>query len=62
MYRLCHFRPVITEYGLWDQIRVDCGMEFALVLHVQSQLSRFRTNTQRPPYVQTQSTQVYHIT
>lgn len=52
-------RPIITEFGLWDQLRVDCGKEFALILHVQDRLSNFRTNTQRLPFVQTQSKQVH---
>ena len=39
-------RPIITKYGVWDQVRVDCGTEFYLLLHIQDQLSRFRTNTQ----------------
>lgn len=38
------------EYGLWDQVRVDCGGEFALMLHVQQMLSAYRTNTQRALY------------
>ena len=45
-------------HGMWDQVRVDCGTEFALMLFVQRLLSMYRTNTTRNPYVQTRSTQV----
>lgn len=55
------FRPIITSEGLWDQVRVDCGREFALLLFVQGWLSRYRTNTSREPYLQTRSTQVIEI-
>ena len=46
------------EYGLWDQVRVDCGREFTLMLFVQQRLASYRTNTQRAPYMQTASTMV----
>ena len=46
------------QYGLWDQIRVDCGKEFALLLYVQQLLAAHRTNTLRQPYMQTRSTRV----
>ena len=39
------YRPILINYGLWDQVRLDCGREF-------------RTNTSRSPYMQTQSKQV----
>ena len=53
-------RPIVLQHGLWDQVHVDCGREFALLLYVQDWLSSFRTNTQRAPYVQTQSKQVWY--
>lgn len=53
-----HFRPIITDQGLWDQVRVDCGREFALLLFVQRLLSQYRRNTAREPFLQTRSTQV----
>jgi hypothetical protein len=53
-------RPIILEHGLWDQLRVDCGREFALILFIQQSLSALRTNTQRAPYLQTSSTSVNH--
>ena len=51
-------RPVLLTDGLWDQIRVDCGREFALILFIQELLSSYRTNVLREPYLQTRSTQV----
>lgn len=51
-------RPVLLSDGLWDQIRVDCGREFALILFIQELLSSYRTNVLREPYLQTRSTQV----
>ncbi|XP_038561037.1 uncharacterized protein LOC119893145 isoform X2 [Micropterus salmoides] len=40
------YRPAVTHYGMWDQLRVDHGKEFYLCLYMQ----------QRQPYLQTQST------
>lgn len=54
-YAVDYFRPIISDCGLWDQVRVDSGGEFALLLHVQRMLSSYRTNTERPPYLQTTS-------
>ena len=48
-------RPILLQYGVWDQVRVDSGREFALTLFVQT---CYRTNTERRPYLLTQSTQV----
>lgn len=36
------FYPAITNYGLWDQIVVDCGTEFYLSLFVQDHLQLYR--------------------
>ncbi|KAK3738875.1 hypothetical protein QZH41_014659 [Actinostola sp. cb2023] len=49
-------RPVLLEYGLWDQVRVDCGKEFYLILFVQEALAPQRCNTLRKAYLQTPST------
>lgn len=46
------------QYGIWDQVRVDHGKEFYLVLAVQDHLKDLRNNTRRYPYLQTQSKQV----
>ena len=52
------FRETLLSYGLWDQVRVDHGKEFYLVLFVQEMLKVYRNNITRQPYVQTQSKQV----
>ncbi|XP_020899410.1 uncharacterized protein LOC110238104 [Exaiptasia diaphana] len=49
-------RPILLEYGLWDQVRVDCGKEFYLTLFVQETLAPHRCNTLRKPFKQTPST------
>ena len=46
------------QYGLWDQIRVDKGNEWILMLFVQESLAHFRRNTIRPPHLQSTSKQV----
>ena len=62
LHSLCvHVRPIVVENGLWDQVRVDCGREFALLLFVQQLLSSHRTNTNRLPYLQTRSTEVWQL-
>ncbi|KXJ05648.1 hypothetical protein AC249_AIPGENE8359 [Exaiptasia diaphana] len=55
IYR-CLYRPITIQYGLWDQLRVDCGKEFYLILYIQENLANFRYNTLRAPYIQTTST------
>ncbi len=47
--------PVLLEYGLWDQVRVDQGKEWVLLLFVQEQLQHLRHNTSKPPHRQTTS-------
>ena len=51
-------RPIILEYGLWDEVRVDQGKEWVLSLYVQEQLAPLRTNTARPPHLQSTSKKV----
>lgn len=55
---ILYTRPIILEHGIWDQVRIDCGREFALMLYVQHSLSSHRYNAQRAPYLQTTSTMV----
>lgn len=43
---------------MWDQIRVDHGNEFYLLLYVQEQMANYRTNTGRAPFIQTMSKEV----
>ncbi len=52
---------MLEAFGIWDQVRVDCGRECALILFIQHLLADNRTNTTRAPYLQTQSTQVIAV-
>ena len=48
----------MEQYGVWDQIRVDHGREFYLMLYVQEMIrSRFGSSGVLP-YVQSKSTEV----
>ena len=48
-------------YGLPDHVRVDFGKEFYLTLYQQENIMHLRNNLQRPPYIQTPSTQNHVI-
>ncbi len=48
-------RPLLVTEGLWDQIRVDHGTEFALVATVQTHLACYRRRSSRPPLLRTSS-------
>ena len=51
------YRTCLSEYGLWDQVRVDHGREFYLALYMQEKLrSAGRGDPEIAPYVQTTST------
>ena len=52
------FFSVLATYGLWDQIRVDHGKEWVLMLYVQELLADLRTNVHRAPHLQSSSKQV----
>lgn len=54
-----NYRPLVLEYGVWDQVRVDHGKEWILTLFVQEKLAHLRRNTSRAPHLQTTSKQVY---
>ena len=41
------FRPALCRYGVWDQIRMDHGREFNLVIFVQQSLSVYRNDEKR---------------
>lgn len=43
---------------MWDQIRVDHGKEFILMLFIQEHLAEYRRNPSASPHLQTTSTQV----
>ena len=49
------YRTTILTDGLWDQIRVDHGREFYLVLYIQEKLRDKRGNPSIAPYRQTTS-------
>jgi len=48
----------VSDFGLWDQLRVDKGREWALMLFVNNMLSQYRNDTTKSPHLQTPSTQV----
>lgn len=51
-------RAAVEEYGLWDQLRVDHGREFYLLLFVQEKIRRQFGSSEVVPYMQTRSTEV----
>ncbi|CAG2185117.1 unnamed protein product [Mytilus edulis] len=63
------YKSTCLKYGLFDQIRVDFGKEFYLCLYKdlytiqilglyhQENVKQYRTNTNRPEYIQTMSRQ-----
>lgn len=51
------FLPLLQSQGLWDQVRVDHGAEFALVISAQRYLSHFRHNQRCEPVLQSLSCQ-----
>ena len=50
------FRPAILKYGIWDQVRMDHGREFCLVIFVQQVIAYLRADVRRAPFKQTTST------
>ena len=36
------YQNLVIKYGFWDQIRVDHGREFYLMLHLQQKFQEFR--------------------
>jgi len=51
------YKATCLKYGLFDQLRVDYGKEFYLCLYHQENLKQYRTNINRPEYIQTMSRQ-----
>lgn len=51
------YRPILQKYGLWDQLRMDHGTEFTLVISVQQSMSSFRGDPSRHPVLQSMSRQ-----
>lgn len=52
------YREICIKHGVWDQIRVDYGNEFMLMLYLQHKVQEFRNNKDRRPFVQTSSRMV----
>ena len=50
------FKPALFRYGIWDQIRMNRGRDFNLVIFVQQLLSDYRNDETRKSYKQTRST------
>ncbi|XP_065896313.1 uncharacterized protein [Dysidea avara] len=55
------FIPILRQYGMWDQIRVDQGKEWVLLLFVQEWLSHFRSNTRKYPHCRSTSKQNHAV-
>ena len=51
------FQPVLQQHGLWDQVRMDHGTEFVLVITVQQFSSPLRVRQARHPALQSTSRQ-----
>uniref|UniRef100_A0A1X7TJY3 Integrase core domain-containing protein n=1 Tax=Amphimedon queenslandica TaxID=400682 RepID=A0A1X7TJY3_AMPQE len=49
------YKSVINNYGLWDQIRVDCGREWYLMLFINQMFAHLRTSTTKEPHLQSSS-------
>jgi len=50
------YRASSQSYGLWDTIRVDCGLEFVLMNHIQESLRHLRRDTSKQPVFRGKST------
>ena len=51
------FRPAVSKYGVWEQVRMDHGREFALVIFIQQVLSCCRLEGRKQSFKQTRSTE-----
>lgn len=56
-----HYRSGLQSDGLWQQVRVDHGTEFALVLTVQQHLGHLRLWQDRAPALQSTSRQNHRV-
>lgn len=54
-------RPVLTSTGIFDQLRVDKGNEWVLLLFVQELLAGYRYNQDRPAHFKSASTENYTV-
>ena len=55
---MCFDRAAVLNYDLWNQIHVDHGREFYLMLFIQEHLRCFLGPSNITPYVQSTSTEV----
>uniref|UniRef100_A0A1X7VF46 Uncharacterized protein n=1 Tax=Amphimedon queenslandica TaxID=400682 RepID=A0A1X7VF46_AMPQE len=53
----CDSRSAVLTYGLWDQLRIDCGTEFYLTIYIQANLWSIYGPPNIRPFCQTTSTQ-----
>lgn len=51
------FNNVLREAGIFDQLQVDAGKEWVLLLFVQTLLAEHRYNNDQPAHVKTASTE-----
>jgi len=42
---------MVENFGLWDQIRVDCGSEWNLMLFTQEKLAHLCNDSTKPPHL-----------
>ena len=52
------FRKIVEDYGMFYQVRTDCGKEFYLTLGMQEMYSHLRNRDDIRSYQQTQSKKV----
>ena len=57
LVQFLHHRLLLMEYGIWDQLCVDHGNEWVLMLFVQEKLAHLRYNISKPPPPSTNNTQ-----
>ena len=51
------YHPILTNYGVWDQLRMDHGTEFNLIISVHCNLAHYRNNQHHYPVIQSMSRQ-----
>ena len=51
------FHPILQCYGLWEQLRMDHGTEFSLIITIQEYLSVYRARHNRPSVLRSTSQQ-----
>jgi hypothetical protein len=49
------YQPILSQYGVWDQLRMDHGTEFNLIISVHRSINRYRNNHCHQPFVQSSS-------